>query len=82
MQGHAGHLHIQSEPGFGSRFSAELPLPTHTEAIAPAALQGKVVALSDAGSGLSELLQGLLPGWGWTTNGTTAAQRSTAASTC
>ncbi|MQG95346.1 response regulator [Pseudomonas sp. MN1F] len=59
-----GHLHIQSEPGFGSRFSAELPLPAHTEAIAPAALQGKVVALSDAGSGLSELLQGLLPGWG------------------
>jgi two-component system, sensor histidine kinase SagS len=59
-----GHLHIQSEAGFGSRFSAELPLTTHTEAIAPAALQGKVVALSDAGSGLSELLQGLLPGWG------------------
>ncbi|WP_085675510.1 MULTISPECIES: response regulator [unclassified Pseudomonas] len=59
-----GQLRIQSEPGFGSRFSAELPLTTHTEAIAPAALQGKVVALSDAGSGLSELLQGLLPGWG------------------
>ncbi|MFJ4354097.1 response regulator [Pseudomonas sp. NPDC089428] len=59
-----GHLHIQSEPGFGSRFSAELPLPTHTEAIAPPALQGRVVALSDAGSGLTELLQGLLPAWG------------------
>ncbi|WP_409261766.1 response regulator [Pseudomonas putida] len=59
-----GHLHIQSEPGFGSRFSAELPLPTHTEAVAPPALQGKVLALSDPGSGLSELLQGLLPTWG------------------
>lgn len=59
-----GHLRIQSASGFGSRFSAELPLPTHTEAIAPTALQGKVVALSDAGSGLSELLQALLPSWG------------------
>jgi len=59
-----GHLHIRSEPGFGSCFSAELPLPPHTEAIAPAPLQGRVVALSNAGSGLCELLQGLLPGWG------------------
>ncbi|WP_288439603.1 response regulator [uncultured Pseudomonas sp.] len=59
-----GHLHIHSEPGFGSRFSADLPLPAHTEAIEPPALSGKVAALSDAGSGLSELLQSLLPGWG------------------
>jgi CheY-like chemotaxis protein/anti-sigma regulatory factor (Ser/Thr protein kinase) len=59
-----GHLHIQSEPGFGSRFSAELPLAVHTEAIPPAPLQGRVVALSDASSGLHELLHDLLPAWG------------------
>lgn len=59
-----GRLHIQSETGFGSRFSADLPLPAHTEAIPPAPLAGRVVALTHAGSGLAELLQGLLPGWG------------------
>ncbi|MDF0732601.1 response regulator [Pseudomonas entomophila] len=59
-----GHLHIHSETGFGSRFSAELPLPAHTEALAAAPLQGRVVALSNASSGLAELLEGLLPSWG------------------
>ena len=59
-----GRLHIQSETGFGSRFSADLPLPAHTEAIPPMPLAGRVVALTHAGSGLAELLQGLLPGWG------------------
>ncbi|WP_145193056.1 response regulator [Pseudomonas sp. URMO17WK12:I11] len=59
-----GRLHIESETGFGSRFSAELPLTAHTEALAAPALKGKVVAISDAGSGLSELLQALLPTWG------------------
>ncbi|WP_406821322.1 response regulator [Pseudomonas sp. KnCO4] len=61
-----GRLHIDSRPGFGSRFSAELPLAVHTEAIAPAPLQGRVAALSMAGSGLDELLQDLLPAWGLT----------------
>ncbi|EKT4563690.1 response regulator [Pseudomonas putida] len=61
-----GHLHIRSEAGFGSCFSAELPLVVHTEAIAPLPLHGRVAALSDAGSGLNELLQGLLPAWGLT----------------
>jgi len=59
-----GHLHIRSEAGFGSCFSAELPLAEHTEAIAPVPLHGRVAALSAAGSGLNELLQGLLPTWG------------------
>ncbi|MCO7514917.1 response regulator [Pseudomonas guariconensis] len=59
-----GHLYIHSEAGFGSRFSADLPLPAHTEAMAPAPLQGRVVALCNATSGLAELLQALLPGWG------------------
>ncbi|WP_248919237.1 hybrid sensor histidine kinase/response regulator [Pseudomonas entomophila] len=59
-----GHLHIQSETGFGSRFSAELPLPAHTEAIPPAPLVGRIVALGKPGSGLAELLQELLPRWG------------------
>ena len=59
-----GHLHIRSEAGFGSCFSAELPLVEHTEAIAPLPLHGRVAALSAAGSGLNELLQGLLPAWG------------------
>ncbi|MCC9007071.1 hybrid sensor histidine kinase/response regulator [Pseudomonas putida] len=59
-----GHLHIRSEAGFGSCFSAELPLAEHTEAIAPLPLHGRVAALSAAGSGLNELLQGLLPAWG------------------
>ncbi|MDP9521752.1 hybrid sensor histidine kinase/response regulator [Pseudomonas putida] len=61
-----GHLHIRSEAGFGSCFSAELPLVVHTEAIPPLPLNGRVAALSDAGSGLNELLQGLLPAWGLT----------------
>ncbi|MEE1890839.1 response regulator [Pseudomonas carassii] len=59
-----GHLHIQSETGFGSRFTADLPLPAHTEAIPPAPLNGRVVALGNPGSGLAELLEGLLPRWG------------------
>ena len=61
-----GHLHIRSEAGFGSCFSAELPLAVHTEAIAPLPLHGRVAALSAASSGLNELLQGLLPAWGLT----------------
>ncbi|EXF92634.1 histidine kinase [Pseudomonas fluorescens HK44] len=59
-----GRLSISSEPGFGSQFCAELPLPAHTPAIIPAPLQGKVLAITAASSGLAELLGNLLPVWG------------------
>ena len=59
-----GRLSISSESGFGSQFCADLPLPAHTRATPPARLQGKVVAITAASSGLAELLRSLLPGWG------------------
>jgi signal transduction histidine kinase/ActR/RegA family two-component response regulator len=59
-----GRLTISSEPGFGSQFCADLPLPCHTPAIAPMRLQGNVIAITAADSGLAELLNSLLPGWG------------------
>ncbi|MGF6209872.1 response regulator [Pseudomonas frederiksbergensis] len=59
-----GRLTISSEAGFGSQFCADLPLPSHTRAIVPQPLQGKVIAITAASSGLAELLKGLLPLWG------------------
>ncbi|MGF6514936.1 signal transduction histidine kinase/CheY-like chemotaxis protein [Pseudomonas sp. BT76 TE3572] len=59
-----GRLTISSEAGFGSVFCADLPLPSHTRALPPASLQGKVIAITSASSGLAELLNGVLPGWG------------------
>ncbi len=59
-----GRLTISSEPGFGSQFCADLPLPCHTQAIAPALLQGNIIAITAASSGLAELLKSLLPEWG------------------
>ena len=59
-----GRLTISSEAGFGSQFCAELPLPSHTRAIAPAPLHGKVLAITAGSSGLAELLKSLLPDWG------------------
>ena len=59
-----GRLTISSEVGFGSQFCADLPLPCHTPALSPKPLQGKVIAVTTASSGLSELLGNLLPSWG------------------
>jgi signal transduction histidine kinase/CheY-like chemotaxis protein len=59
-----GRLTISSEAGFGSQFCADLPLPCHTPAATPAPLRGSVIAITAASSGLAELLNSLLPGWG------------------
>ncbi|MGF6558162.1 signal transduction histidine kinase/CheY-like chemotaxis protein [Pseudomonas sp. S30_BP2TU TE3576] len=59
-----GRLTISSEPGFGSQFCADLPLPIHTRAMPAVLLKGKVIAITAASSGLGELLNSLLPGWG------------------
>ncbi|MCQ2991808.1 response regulator [Pseudomonas tremae] len=59
-----GKLSIHSLPGFGSQFSAELPLPIHMPAVAQTPLKGRVTVISSAGSGLVELLGTLLPYWG------------------
>lgn len=59
-----GHLHIRSQPGFGSRFTAELPLNACAKADAPEPLHVSVAALTAAGSGLHELMLGLLPALG------------------
>jgi len=59
-----GQLRIESTPGVGSRFYVDLPLPAHTPAPQWPAMKGRVVVVSTPGSGLVELLSGLLPGWG------------------
>ncbi|WP_047288207.1 MULTISPECIES: response regulator [Pseudomonas] len=59
-----GRLSISSEVGFGSQFCADLPLPCHTPAAPPPSLAGKIIAITEAGSGLAELLASLLPSWG------------------
>ncbi|MGN8273918.1 response regulator [Pseudomonas sp. SMN5] len=59
-----GRLTISSEAGFGSQFCADLPLPCHTPATPLEPLRGNVVAITAGSSGLAELLQMQLPGWG------------------
>ncbi|MBH3430254.1 hybrid sensor histidine kinase/response regulator [Pseudomonas alkylphenolica] len=59
-----GRLSISSEAGFGSQFTAELPLLSHTAAVPAERLYGNIAVLSDISSGLTELLSTLLPGWG------------------
>ncbi|MFC6336726.1 response regulator [Pseudomonas sp. CCM 7891] len=59
-----GRLSISSEVGFGSQFSVDLPLPIHTPIVRLKPLAGDVAAITNASSGLGELLSNLLPSWG------------------
>src|SRR5690606_31758051 len=59
-----GELSLSSQEGFGSRFSADLPLPAHLAASTFPRLNGRVLAMIPASSGLAELLDSLLPAWG------------------
>ncbi|MDY7561340.1 response regulator [Pseudomonas sp. AB6] len=59
-----GRLSVESKVDFGSRFSVDLPLISHTPAPVLGELKGRVIAVTPAGSGLAELLASLLPGWG------------------
>ncbi|WP_263262849.1 response regulator [Pseudomonas sp. RIT-PI-S] len=59
-----GRLSISSRSGLGSRFYADLPLPIHAPAAPAPKLEGKVVVVSNAQSGLTELLDEYLPRWG------------------
>ncbi|MDT4813106.1 Sensor histidine kinase RcsC [compost metagenome] len=58
-----GQLDVKSQEGLGSLFSAELPLVEHSAPEPRQPLQGKVVALCSAKSGLAELLGTWLPLW-------------------
>ena len=59
-----GTLTLKSVLGDGSQFCVELPLPSAAPAPSLPALQGRVVAVCKADSGLSDLLLSLLPTWG------------------
>jgi signal transduction histidine kinase/CheY-like chemotaxis protein len=59
-----GKLTLQSKEGFGSEFCAELPLPAHAQASSQPSLQGRIVAMTPASSGLQQMLSQWLPVWG------------------
>ncbi|KJU78437.1 histidine kinase [Ectopseudomonas oleovorans] len=59
-----GKLTLQSKEGFGSEFCAQLPLPAHAQAGSQPVLDGRIVALTPASSGLQQMLSQWLPTWG------------------
>jgi len=59
-----GQLSLETREGVGSTFCVELPLPSQTGAPQQPQLQGRIIGLSPANSGLSAQLASLLPHWG------------------
>ncbi len=59
-----GKLTLKSVLGAGSEFCVELPLAAAAPPALLPALSGRVVGLCGAQTGLAELLQTVLPGWG------------------
>jgi len=59
-----GTLGFTSREGLGSTFSVDLPLPGHTPAPKRPPLQGRILAMTPASSGLAEMLETYLPSWG------------------
>ncbi|MBA4288671.1 MAG: hybrid sensor histidine kinase/response regulator [Pseudomonas sp.] len=59
-----GKLSLETREGFGSTFFVELPLAAQAGAAQTTRLQGRIIGLSPASSGLSAQLASLLPSWG------------------
>ncbi|MFI8482635.1 ATP-binding protein [Pseudomonas sp. NPDC078700] len=60
-----GQLSVRSKLGFGSEFTATLPLKSASPAVVLQPLSGKVIGLTSISSGLNEILKDLLPHWGF-----------------
>jgi signal transduction histidine kinase/CheY-like chemotaxis protein len=59
-----GKLSLETQEGFGSTFSVDLPLPGQTNTLQLPVLRGRILGLTPTGSGLSAQLANLLPSWG------------------
>ncbi|OEC36572.1 Signal transduction histidine kinase [Pseudomonas cuatrocienegasensis] len=59
-----GKLEVSSQEGFGSCFTASLPLHSQDGPASVPHLKGRVVALTSSRSGLAAVLEQTLPAWG------------------
>jgi signal transduction histidine kinase/CheY-like chemotaxis protein len=59
-----GKLSLETQEGFGSTFSVDLPLPGQTNTRPLPLLRGRILGLTPTHSGLSAQLANLLPSWG------------------
>jgi CheY-like chemotaxis protein len=59
-----GKLSLETQEGFGSTFSVDLPLPGQINTLQLPLLRGRILGLTPTHSGLSAQLANLLPSWG------------------